>query len=233
MSAFDVIAFDADDTLWHSEILYQTAQARIVKQLLPFGEESEIMARLNEIEIGNLNIYGYGVKGFAISMIEAAIELSDGQMSGQEIREIISCAKEMLAADIQLLQHVTEVFATLRMQSPLMIITKGDLFEQEAKISRSGLGPYFQHVEVVSQKTRDSYQRVLERYHIPPNRFLMVGNSLRSDVLPVLELGGFAAYIPSSITWDHEVVENPSTGHPRFFQLENVRQLPALLNSIE
>ncbi len=200
MSTFDVIAFDADDTLWHSESLYQDTQAKIVKRLLPFGDGREILARLNEIELENLNIYGYGIKVFAVSMIEAAIDLSEGQMSGREIKAIIGYVKEMLTADIQLLQHVSEVIAVLRTQSPLMIITKGDLFEQESKISRSGLAQYFQHVEVVSQKTRDSYQRILERYHIPPNRFLMVGNSLRSDILPVLEIGGHAAYVPSNIT---------------------------------
>jgi len=233
MSKFDMIAFDADDTLWHYERLYAQAQAKIAKLLILFGTSKEIDAHLNRVELGNVHLYGYGVKGFALSMIEAATELGDGRLSNQSIQAIIGYAKEMLEADIQLIEHVTQIVSGLAAKYHLTIITKGDLFEQETKVSRSGLASYFQQVEIVGQKIPETYARILENSNIAPERFLMVGNSLRSDILPVLELGGNAVYIPSDTTWVHEMVEATPTEQVGFYQLEHIGELPALLEHIE
>jgi len=233
MSTFDVIAFDADDTLWYYERLYAETLAKVVDLLISYGTSEEIEAHLNQVELGNLHLYGYGIKGFALSLIEAATQLGDGHLSNKEIQGIIEYAKEMMAADIQLIEGVPEAISKLTKNYLLAIITKGDLFEQEAKISRSGLEPYFRFVEIVGQKSSENYARVLEKLRVQPERFLMVGNSLRSDILPVLELGGHAVYIPSNVTWVHEIAEIPSPEQDGFYQLEHIGELPALLERIE
>jgi len=233
MSKFDMIAFDACDTLWHYERLYAETQAKITNLLAPFGASEEIDAHLNQVELGNVHLYGYGIKGFALSMIEAATELGDGRLSSKDVQAIISYAKEMLEADIQLIEHVPEVVSDLATKYHLAIITKGDLLEQETKVSRSGLASHFQQIEIVGQKTPETYARILENFNIAPERFLMVGNSLRSDILPVLELGGNAVYIPSDTTWVHEMVEATPTEQVGFYQLEHIGELPALLEHIE
>ena len=233
MAAFDVIAFDADDTLWYYERLYAETQAKITKLLSPYGTSEEIGAHLNQVELGNIQLYGYGIKGFALSMIEAALEIGDGRLSNRDVQAIIGYAKDMLTANIQLIERVPETISGLAKQFRLAIITKGDLFEQETKISRSGLGVYFREIEIVGQKTSENYARILEKFRVAPERFLMVGNSLRSDILPVLELGGHAVYIPSDITWTHEEAETSLIEQNRFYQLEHIGELPALLGSIE
>ncbi len=232
MSKFNIIAFDADDTLWHSERYYAQTQSEFVKLLAHYRGEEYIRAHLDEVEARNIQHFGYGVKGFALSMIESAVELTDGRVSGHDITAIIALAKDMLNADIELLNGVSETVAQLAEHHQLMVITKGDLLDQEKKIERSGLGRYFQRVEIVSDKTRESYARLLAEHSIEPRRFFMVGNSLRSDILPILELGGNAAYIPYEITWQHETAE-PPTGQPGFHQLEHIGQLPALLAKLE
>jgi putative hydrolase of the HAD superfamily len=232
MSTFDMIAFDADDTLWYYERLYAGTQAKIAELLALYGTSEEIDAHLNRVELGNVQLYGYGIKGFALSMIEAAIELGDGRLSNKEVQAIIGYAKEMMVSDIQLIEHVHGTISELGKNYPLAIITKGDLFEQEAKISRSGLESQFRYVEIVGQKSPENYARILEKFRVPPERFLMVGNSLRSDILPVLELGGHAVYIPSD-TWVHEMAEMPSSEKAGFYELENIGELPALLERIE
>jgi len=233
MSKFDMIAFDACDTLWHYERLYAETQAKITNLLAPFGASEEIDAHLNQVELGNVHLYGYGIKGFALSMIEAATELGDGRLSSKDVQAIISYAKEMLEADIQLIEHVPEIVSGLAAKYYLTIVTKGDLLEQETKVSRSGLASYFQQVEIVGQKIPETYARILENSNIAPEHFLMVGNSLRSDILPVLELGGNAVYIPSHTTWVHELVEAPPTEQAGFYQLEHIGELPTLLERIE
>ncbi len=232
MPHFDIIAFDADDTLWHSERLYARAQTEFAKLLAHYRDEKFINERLYETESRNIAHFGFGVKGFALSMIETAVELTDGRVSGRDIQSIINLAKDMLNADIELLDGVSETIAALAQSHRLMVITKGDLLDQEKKIERSGLGKYFQRVEIVSDKTPASYARLLAEHSFDPQNFFMVGNSLRSDILPILELGGSAAYIPYEITWLHETAE-PPVGHPNFHQLEHVKQLPALLEQLE
>jgi putative hydrolase of the HAD superfamily len=230
---FDVIGFDGDDTLWHGEILFARAQEKFVGLLSSYGEESLIRKRLFQVESDNLASFGYGVKGFTLSMIETAIQLTDGRVTGREIQNVIDMAKEMLSSDVRLLDHAEEAVSRLSESHFLMIVTKGDLLDQESKISRSGLAGYFTHIEVVSEKSRETYAAVLRRHHIDAAKFLMVGNSLRSDVAPVLELGGFAVHVPYALTWEHEKTEGPPPDHARFAALEHLGQLSGLVGKLE
>ena len=232
MSKFDLIAFDADDTLWHNERLYVNAQSRFVELLAHYHDPDWIRERLYQTETRNLQHFGYGIKAFALSMLESAVELTEGRLAGQDVKTLIDLAKEMLTAPVELLPHVSEVIPQLAKQYPLMVITKGDLLDQETKINRSGLGRYFRDIEVVSHKTRETYARLLEKHAIPSERFLMVGNSLRSDILPILELGGAAIHIPYETTWLHEMAE-PPTSQAGFYALEDMGQLPGLLEQLE
>ena len=209
------------------------AQAWFARLLAQYHSPDWINQSLDRAEAHNIAHFGYGIKSFALSMIETAVELTEGRISGQEIHAIIDMAKDMLGAEVELLDHVADTIPRLAASYPLMLITKGDLLDQENKIARSGLGEYFAHVEVVSDKTRQSYARLLEKHSILPERFLMVGNSLRSDILPVIELGGRAVYIPHQVTWMHELAETPPDGQPGFHQLEHLGQLPALLEHLE
>jgi putative hydrolase of the HAD superfamily len=229
---FDVIAFDADDTLWHNEMLYSITQDKFKQLLSRYRSTNGIDRVLYETEMRNLRHYGYGIKSFTLSMIETAIELSGGRVRGREIREIIDLAREMLEAPVQLLEGVQEVVHTLSASHPLMIITKGDLFDQESKIARSGLADYFSHVEIVSHKTEDTYKALLAKHNIHPERFLMVGNSLKSDILPIVAIGSQAVYIPYHITWAHELVVNPGKNRTGYFELEHIGQLPVLVEKL-
>ena len=233
MNSFDIIAFDADDTLWHNERLYVDAQGRFAQLLSNYHNPEWIGERLYQTETQNIQHFGYGVKAFALSMIETALELTEGRLTGQDVKALIDLAKEMLSAKVELLEHVGETIPQLAASYRLMLITKGDLLDQESKIIRSGMGQYFQHVEVVSQKTRETYERVLKKYSVAPERFLMVGNSLKSDILPILELGGNAVHIPYETTWLHEVASPPAEGQAGYYPLEHMGQLPALLERLE
>ncbi len=233
MTTFDVIAFDADDTLWHSESLYAAAQEEYRHLLAPYAEAATIDRVLHQTEMRNLSTYGYGVKGFALSMIEAALELSERQISGDEVQRVLDLAKPMLSTDVDLIEDVAEVVAQLAERYPLMLITKGDLVHQEAKIEQSGLKPYFQTIEIVTDKTPQSYAALLVRHHVEPSRFLMIGNSLRSDVLPVLEIGGQAVHVPYAITWVHEHVNVPPEHQGRYHELEHIGQLLSLVMRLD
>ena len=232
MTCLDMIAFDADDTLWHTEHLYAEAQATFQQLLAHYHAPEWIAARLYDREVGNLQHFGYGIKSYILSMIEAAIELSDGRMTGRDIQTIIDIGHHMLSADVQLLDHTSEVVRRLAMTYPLMLITKGDLYEQEGKVARSGLASFFKYIEIVTDKTDDSYQAILSKHALSPVSFLMVGNSLRSDIWPVLNLGGYAAYVPYHTTWAHEVVDEPLADQPRFYRLEHLGQLPELIERL-
>jgi putative hydrolase of the HAD superfamily len=228
----DMIAFDADDTLWHSEVLYASTQARFRELLAPYRQGDNALQELYETEMRNLQTFGYGVKGFALSMIETAITLTGGRIRGDEIQQIIGFAKEMLSAPIQLLDGVEEAVQELSREHRLMIITKGDLFDQETKVARSGLVPYFDQVEIVSGKTAEVYRSLLEKHGLAPGRFVMVGNSLRSDILPVLELGGHAIHIPYEVKWAHEAADRPHETQARYAELEGVAELPAYVDKL-
>jgi putative hydrolase of the HAD superfamily len=229
----DLIAFDADDTLWHTEHLYSDAQERFGQLLAPYGVTDAIEQKLFATESANLRFFGFGIKSFALSMIETAIALTGGKISGHDIQRVIDLAKSMLSADVQLLEHAEETVTRLAQDFPLMIITKGDLLDQESKIERSGLGKHFKHVEIVSDKTPASYATLLARHNLRPARFLMVGNSLRSDVLPVLAIGGQAVHIPYRLTWAHERVSPEELNGAKYAELENLGQLPELVASLK
>ncbi len=233
MPKFEILAFDADDTLWHNERLYVDAQNRFAQLLSQYHKPEWVGERLYQTEVRNLQHFGYGIKAFALSMIETAVELTEGRILGRDIQVLVDIAREMLSAEVQLLDHVKETIPQLAADHRLMVITKGDLFDQETKIAHSGLSQYFQHIEVVSHKTPASYTQVFKRYSIPPEKILMVGNSLRSDILPILELGGRAVYIPYETTWLHEATDMPQENQAGFYQLEHVGQIPALLKQIE
>ncbi len=202
------IAFDADDTLWANEDLFVATQQQYMQLLAPYRHNWDA-AELHAAERRNLNYFGYGIKGFTLSMIETAIEVSDGAIPGRDIAAIIDMAKAMVHAPLTLLPGVAELIPQFAQKYHLMLITKGDLFDQEAKIARSGLAEYFRHIDIVSEKTPHAYQRILQRSDINPQSFLMVGNSLRSDILPVIAIGAHAVHIPYHLTWAHEHVDIP------------------------
>ncbi|MGB7874510.1 MAG: HAD family hydrolase [Anaerolineales bacterium] len=233
MSKFDVVAFDADDTLWQNEHLYARSQAGLVELLANYHPPEWVNEHLYQAEMRNLEHFGYGVKAFALSMIETAVELTEGRISGGDLQTLVDMAREMLHADVDLLDHVEDTLALLREKYTLMMLTKGDLFEQENKIARSGLGDRFHYIEIVSMKTLPVYKGLLERHSIQPGRFLMVGNSLRSDILPLLELGAYAVFIPHELTWQHENSDSPPAGQAGFYRLEHIGQLPELLERLE
>jgi putative hydrolase of the HAD superfamily len=228
-----IIAFDADDTLWHTEFLYTRVQHRVREILQPYYPAEDMGERLHRIEVDNLQFYGYGIKGFILSLIESSIELSSGRITGKELEEIIRLAKEMLQADIRFMDGAVETVRALNEQYPLMLITKGDLFEQDAKIVRSGIKDLFRYVEIVSDKNSQGYAEVLKKVAIQPHEFLMVGNSMRSDILPVIDLGGCAVFVPYAEGWVHEHAEPPQNADGRFFTIESLSQLPELIESLQ
>jgi putative hydrolase of the HAD superfamily len=233
MAKFDVIAFDGDDTLWHNERLFVKAQAEFRSLLAGSLDPELIDERLANAERNNLPHFGYGIKGFALSMIETAIELTDGRISGRDIKVIVDAAKRMLEADVELLEHAAGTIAALAGAYRLMLVTKGDLHDQEKKVARSGIWHYFRSVEIVSEKHSDMYAELLAKHAIPAGRFLMIGNSLRSDILPVLQIGGSAVHVPHELTWSHEVAHPPPTGQPGYYCLRHIGLLPGLLREIE
>lgn len=230
---FQFVAFDADDTLWHTEPLYIQTQTEFKRLLSAYHSPEWIDQKLYQTEMRNLQLFGYGIKAFVLSMIETAIELTEGRIQGSEIQQIIDQGRKMLASEIRLLDGVSETVAALAQTHPLMLITKGDLIDQEVKLARSGLGDYFQSFEVTSDKTAPVYQTILTKHNIEPQRFLMVGNSLRSDILPVVELGAKAVYIPYALTWAHESGERPQPGLPGYYELDSIVNLPKLVEQIE
>jgi putative hydrolase of the HAD superfamily len=229
----DIIAFDADDTLWHNETIYSQAQQRFQVLLAPYHGDDGVVDALYETEMGNLPYYGYGIKSFTLSMIETAIRVTGGRIDGRDIQRIIDLAKEMRQAPVQLLDHVARVIPVLAESYPLMIITKGDLLDQEAKVARSGLASHFSAVEVVTDKTPDIYRALLAKHQIDPERFLMVGNSLRSDILPVVSLGARAVYVPYHITWEHEIVPVKAGRASEYQELEQIDLLLELVARLE
>jgi putative hydrolase of the HAD superfamily len=231
---FDLIAFDADDTLWHSESFYQDAQTQLAALLEPYGVDAQtVHDALFNIEVSNLPTLGYGAKAFTISMVETGIQTTGRRITAADIEQIIRLGKTMLTHEVQLLEHSPESVARLAQSWPLMIITKGDLMDQERKLAASGLGQYFKQVEVVSEKTPEVYAGLLKKHGVAPERFLMIGNSIRSDILPVLDLGGWAIHVPYHVIWAHEVAENPGGMQDRFFEIDHLGQLTELVARLE
>jgi len=228
----NMIGFDADDTLWENEILYQEAQGELKAILRPWGTAEAIDEALFKTEMRNLPLYGYGIKAFALSMIETAIQISGGAVTGDQILEILAKVRAMLEADVRLRPYVRETLSALSEDYPLMLITKGDLLDQTAKVERSGLGRFFKIVEIVNEKTPETYSVILKRYHLSPETFLMVGNSIKSDVLPILELGGTAVHIPADTTWAHEIVPGMAGETHGYYELDDLGELPELVGTL-
>jgi len=224
-----VIAFDADDTLWPNEGHFRDAEASFRRMLASYHDEAWTQERLFATEMRNLGHFGYGIKSFVLSMIETAIELTDGRVTGLEIQAIVNLGKEMLAHPVEPIAHVVETLSALQGHYRLMVITKGDLLDQEAKLARSGLDAFFPIVEVVSEKDEAVYRAILARHAIAPGEFLMVGNSVKSDILPVVALGARAVHVPCADTWIHEHVEDADTS--RFTTLEHLGLLPTWLSA--
>ncbi len=227
------IAFDADDTLWHNERIFLSTREKYKALLAKYHDIEWIDQRLDETESRNIKHFGYGIKGFTLSMIETACELSEGRINGLETLQIINFAREMLASPIDILEGVSETIHELSHRYSLMLITKGDLFDQESKLARSGLGDYFNAVEIVSEKRAGIYQTILEKHKISPNEFLMIGNSLRSDILPVVEIGGKAVHIPYETEWFHDRVSAKELDGKDFATLEKISDLDDWLKQIE
>ena len=229
MGKIKTIAFDADDTLWVNETLFIDTRLACETILAPYVAPEQLEEKLYQTEIKNLQYFGYGIKGFVLSMIETAIQLSYGNITGQEIQQIIEMGKDMVQKPIQILPHVRQTLEKLFEDYELMIITKGDLFDQESKIARSGLSDYFKRIEIVSEKSVESYKKILTNYQINPGEFLMVGNSLKSDILPVCELNALAVHIPFHTTWEYEKISDQDHGHIHYFSLKDLSQLPKFL----
>ena len=224
------VGLDADDTLWHNETIFRLTHDRFVGLLAEHGERATIEARLAETEKRNLRLYGYGVKGFTLSMIETAMELTGGDAPGSVVREILAAGREMLAHPVETLPGVDEALAALSERYRLVLITKGDLMDQERKLAASGLGDLFAAVEIVSEKDRGTYDRVFDRHGTGPTQAVMAGNSMKSDVLPALEAGAWAVHIPYHITWAHELADAP-VDQPRYGVLESIADLPAWITA--
>ena len=226
------IGFDADDTLWQNEQFFLLTEKRLVSLLGDHADESAITARLLEAERRNLGLYGFGIKGFTLSMIETAIEVSDGRVPASSIAEILAAGREMLQHPIETLPHVAETLQRLAGGYRLVLITKGDLFDQERKLAQSGLGELFDAVEIVSDKSAAAYRRIFARHGDGPERSLMVGNSLKSDIVPAIEAGAWGVYVPHELTWVLEHVEAPETA-PRYRCIAHLGELPDLLDSLK
>lgn len=233
MTKIKVIAFDADDTLWVNEPIFTKTQEQFKLLLEPYLSGPEVDEKLYQAEIRNLRLFGYGIKGFTLSMIETAIELTDGRITGREIQQIIDMGKFMLDHPIEILPNVEATIKQLDADYELMVITKGDLFDQESKIARSGLGIYFDKMEIVSEKDVQTYQNILRKNSIAADEFLMVGNSLKSDILPVSKIGGYAVHIPFHTTWAHEIVEIKPSDGVAYQELADISLLPEYLEQLQ
>jgi len=225
-----VIAFDADDTLWVNEPFFQETERKFCTLLEDFIPHHNVSQELFKTEMANLSLYGYGVKGFMLSMIETALRISDKKMSADVIEKAIEYGKELLERPIEMLEGVEEVLQALKKEYRLVVATKGDLLDQERKLKKSGLAHYFHHIEIMSDKQQADYNKLIRHLDIAPEAFLMVGNSLKSDVIPVLEIGGYGIHIPYHTTWEHERVVQTIT-HDHFKQVETITDiLPELLS---
>jgi putative hydrolase of the HAD superfamily len=227
-----VVAFDGDDTLWHSETRFHITQDEFRDLVHRHVPDVDADTRLAEVEMQNLSIYGYGVKSFTLSMLETAIELTQGRIPAPDLEVILGWGKRMLMEPTELLDGVEETLDQLGGAYDLIVITKGDLFNQESKLARSGLAHHFSGVEIVSEKDRDTYAGIFKRRGIRPQDFVMAGNSLRSDIVPVVELGGRAVHIPYEVTWHHEHVPDDELPGEGWRRISSIRELPAVLREL-
>lgn len=232
MPCLSAIGLDADDTLWQNEQFFKLSEARFRALLADHAEPEQLSERLLAAERRNLSHYGYGIKAFTLSMIDTALEVTDRRVPGEVISTILAMGREMLAHPVETLPGVDEALAALSERYRLVLITKGDLLDQERKLAASGLGDLFAAVEIVSEKDRGTYDRIFARHGTGAEEAVMAGNSMRSDVLPALEAGAFAVHIPYAITWAHELADAPEN-HARFGALESIADLPDWIRASE
>ncbi|MES2893141.1 MAG: HAD family hydrolase [Bacteroidota bacterium] len=225
-----VIAFDADDTLWLNEPYFQETEQKFCALLEDYLPRHTLAKELFKTEIQNLPLYGYGVKGFMLSMIETGIRVSDSTLNIEVLKKAIEYGKELLEKPIELLDGVEDVLKALKGKFRLVVATKGDLLDQERKLKKSGLEHYFHHIEIMSDKQEGDYRKLIKHLDIQPSEFLMLGNSLKSDVLPVLAIGGHAVHIPYHTTWEHEQVEH-NVDHANFRHVHTISEIISFLDS--
>jgi len=231
-SRLTTIGFDADDTLWQNEQFYQMTQARFLEMLKEHTDGEQLPDRLLAVMMRNIKTYGFGIKSFTLSMVETAIEVTDGRAPASVIAEILSAGREMAAHPVDVLPHARETLEALAGRYRLVLITKGDLFDQERKIAESGLGDLFQAIEIVSDKNRATYERAFSRHGDGPASSMMIGNSLKSDVLPALAAGSWGVYVPHDLTWAYEHAEAPA-GEARFREVPDLARIVPLVEEIE
>ncbi len=231
MRPITAIGLDADDTLWQNEQFHRLTEGQFAALLQEYAEGSQVSERLLEAEKRNLAHYGFGIKGFTLSMIETAIEITDGKLPVKTISDILDIGRELLRHPVETLPHVEETLRALNGEYLLVLITKGDLFDQERKLAQSGLGELFDAVEIVSDKTATTYRRIFSKVADGPERAMMVGNSLKSDIVPAIAAGCYGVFVPHALTWVVEHVE-PPTDAPRFRQIDHIGQLRDVLSAI-
>ncbi|WP_047546005.1 HAD family hydrolase [Psychroserpens sp. Hel_I_66] len=225
-----VIGFDADDTLWVNETYFREAELEFAKLMAPYETANKIDQELFKAEIKNLPLYGYGIKGFVLSMVELAVEISNNQVSNKTITKILNIGKYMLDAPVELLDGIEDVLKFLSPNYKLIVLTKGDLLDQERKLEKSNLNSYFHHIEVMSDKQEANYTKVLQHLDIKPSEFLMIGNSLKSDILPLVNIGAKAIHIPFHTTWLHEQVTEQETKNKAYKTITSLSELNKILN---
>ncbi|MDF2118131.1 HAD family hydrolase [Roseiarcaceae bacterium H3SJ34-1] len=228
----DLICLDADDTLWHNMRHFDATEAALLALLRPFAEANVAREKLITCEARNLKLYGYGAKGFTLSMIETALELGGEHLPARVVMEILDAGRALLAHPVELFDDIENTLDALAARGRLVLVTKGDLLHQETKLAASGLGDKFSGIEIVSEKNADTFRRLFARYDVPPQRAIMAGDSMRSDILPALEAGAWAAFIPQSLVWHHERADGPGE-HRRFRQLTSLAELPGWIDTLD
>jgi putative hydrolase of the HAD superfamily len=224
-----VIGFDADDTLWVNEPYFRNAESKLAELLKPLAPEIDILEELFQTEMKNLELYGYGAKAFTLSLIETAVRLSGDQVQASIINEILEMCRSLINISIELIDGVDIVLPKLQHKYKLIVVTKGDLLDQERKLKKSGLLPYFHHIEIMSDKKESDYLKLIDRQGILPQEFMMVGNSVKSDILPVIGIGGVGVHVPFHTTWQHETVNETPTNH--YYHIQFISQLDDVLSN--
>lgn len=229
---FDLIALDADDTLWVNEPHFREAEQQFATLMEQYGDREILIDALTKSEVGNLGLYGYGIKSFTLSMLECALKVSNYTLTPEDTDQIIEIGKEMLQKPVVLIQGVVETLKKISKLAPIIVITKGDLLDQERKFEQSGLKDYIKDFRVVSNKTEETYQDIMDLYSVIPERFMMVGNSLKSDVLPPIKLGAKGVYIPFETSWSHEDISPEEEAEHHIITLDSIEQLPKVITGI-
>ncbi|HTL13570.1 MAG TPA: HAD family hydrolase [Thermomonas sp.] len=228
-----LVGFDADDTLWKSEDYYRDAQAQFERIVGGYVDLADVGERLYAVEKRNLALFGYGVKGMVLSMVEAAVEITEARVTAADLHRIVGLGKTLLRHPVDLLPGVREAVAAVAADWPVVLITKGDLFHQEAKVRESGLSALFRRIEIVSEKDPATYARLFEEFGVAAGQFLMVGNSLRSDIAPVLALGGWGVHVPYHVTWAHEAEGRVEAGAERMREIAALDGLAAAVRALD